>query len=240
MLVMIWVQIGYPVVIFMAALQRVDPDLYEAAEIDGAGWFRRFQAITLPQIRPETFVVTLTCTIAALKVFGPIWALTRGGPEQRDHRAVVLRLQRVLQQAPGRVRRGRGDRADAGDRCRQHRLPQKVPRAGSEIMTTLHPHAKPGDPQGSRSLQAGRGALDRPAARRRDRAAGPRAVRDHADERLQVPHRLLEQRAAGLARVVPAGRAEDVLAAGPTSRASCSTRSSSPGPSRCSASSCRC
>ncbi|TDU83386.1 raffinose/stachyose/melibiose transport system permease protein [Kribbella voronezhensis] len=80
MLVMIWVQIGYPVVIFMAALQRVDPDLYEAAEIDGAGWFRRFQAITLPQIRPETFVITLTCTIAALKVFGPIWALTRGGP----------------------------------------------------------------------------------------------------------------------------------------------------------------
>jgi raffinose/stachyose/melibiose transport system permease protein len=80
MLVMIWVQIGYPVVIFMAALQRVDPDLYEAAEIDGAGWLRRFQAITLPQIRPETFVVTLTCTIAALKVLGPIWALTRGGP----------------------------------------------------------------------------------------------------------------------------------------------------------------
>lgn len=80
MLVMIWVQIGYPVVIFMAALQRVEPDLYEAAEIDGAGWFRRFQAITLPQIRPETFVVALTCTIAALKVFGPIWALTRGGP----------------------------------------------------------------------------------------------------------------------------------------------------------------
>ena len=81
MAVMIWVQIGYPVVIFMAALQRVDPELYEAAELDGAGWFRRFSAITLPQIRPETFVVALTCTIAALKVFGPIYALTRGGPE---------------------------------------------------------------------------------------------------------------------------------------------------------------
>jgi raffinose/stachyose/melibiose transport system permease protein len=81
MLVMIWVQIGYPVVIFMAALQRVDPDLYEAAELDGAGWFRRFRAITIPQIRPETFVVALTCTIAAMKVFGPIYALTRGGPE---------------------------------------------------------------------------------------------------------------------------------------------------------------
>lgn len=81
MLVMIWVQIGYPVVIFMAALQRVDPELYEAAELDGAGWMARFRAITLPQIKPETFVVTLTCTIAALKVFGPIYVLTKGGPE---------------------------------------------------------------------------------------------------------------------------------------------------------------
>ncbi|HEY3438605.1 MAG TPA: sugar ABC transporter permease [Actinotalea sp.] len=81
MMVMIWVQIGYPVVIFMAALQRVDPELYEAAELDGAGWFRRFRAITVPQIKPETFVVTLTCTIAALKVFGPIYVLTKGGPE---------------------------------------------------------------------------------------------------------------------------------------------------------------
>ncbi len=81
MTVMVWVQIGYPVVMFMAALQRVDPELYEAAELDGASWFRRFQAITLPQIKPETFVVSLTCTIAALKVFGPIWVLTKGGPE---------------------------------------------------------------------------------------------------------------------------------------------------------------
>ena len=80
MVVLVWVQIGYPIVIFMAALQRVDPELYEAAELDGAGWFRRFQAITVGMIRPEIFVVTLTCTIAALKVFGPIFVLTRGGP----------------------------------------------------------------------------------------------------------------------------------------------------------------
>ncbi|HWT32899.1 MAG TPA: sugar ABC transporter permease [Microbacterium sp.] len=80
MAVMVWVQIGYPVVIFMAALQRVDPELYEAAELDGAGWFQRFRAITVHIIRPEIFVVTLTCTIAALKVFGPVFTLTRGGP----------------------------------------------------------------------------------------------------------------------------------------------------------------
>ncbi|GAB3603817.1 carbohydrate ABC transporter permease [Microbacterium aureliae] len=82
MLMLVWLQIGYPVVIFMSALQRVDPELYEAAELDGAGWWRRFQAITIPQIRPEIFVVVLTATIAALKVFAPILILTGGGPEE--------------------------------------------------------------------------------------------------------------------------------------------------------------
>ena len=80
MVVLVWVQIGYPVVIFMAALQRVDPELYEAAELDGANWFQRFSAITVSIIRPEIFVVTLTSTIAALKVFGPVYVITRGGP----------------------------------------------------------------------------------------------------------------------------------------------------------------
>ena len=80
MVVLVWVQIGYPVVVFMAALQRVDPELYEAAELDGANWFQRFTAITVSIIRPEIFVVTLTCTIAALKVFGPVYVITQGGP----------------------------------------------------------------------------------------------------------------------------------------------------------------
>jgi raffinose/stachyose/melibiose transport system permease protein len=78
--VLVWVQIGYPVVVFMAALQRIDPEVYEAAELDGANWFQRFRAITISIIRPEIFVVTLTCTIAALKVFAPVYTLTRGGP----------------------------------------------------------------------------------------------------------------------------------------------------------------
>lgn len=80
MVVLVWVQIGYPVVVFMAALQRVDPELYEAAELDGANWLQRFRLITMSIIRPEIFVVTLTCTIAALKVFGPVYVITGGGP----------------------------------------------------------------------------------------------------------------------------------------------------------------
>jgi raffinose/stachyose/melibiose transport system permease protein len=81
MLMLGWLQIGYPVVIFMAALSRVDPELYEAAALDGAGWWRRFAAITVPTIRPEVFIVVLTATVAALKVFAPILILTGGGPE---------------------------------------------------------------------------------------------------------------------------------------------------------------
>ena len=80
MAVMVWIQIGFPLVVFMAGLQRIDPVLYEAAELDGAAWGRRFWHVTVPQIRPEFYVVLLMCTIAALKAFAPIYVLTRGGP----------------------------------------------------------------------------------------------------------------------------------------------------------------
>jgi raffinose/stachyose/melibiose transport system permease protein len=68
------------IIIFMAGLQRVDPELYEAAAIDGATWLQKFYYITVHQIRPEIFVVVLTTLIHALKIFGPIFVLTRGGP----------------------------------------------------------------------------------------------------------------------------------------------------------------
>jgi raffinose/stachyose/melibiose transport system permease protein len=80
MVVLIWFQIGYPVVIFMAALQRTDPTLSEAAQIDGASWWQRLWRVTVPQIRPEIYVVLLTCTVAALRTFPWIFALTTGGP----------------------------------------------------------------------------------------------------------------------------------------------------------------
>ena len=80
MAVMIWFQLGYPIVMFMSGLQRIDPSLYEAADLDGASWWQRFRKITVYLIRPEFYVVLVTTTIAALKIFGPIFVLTRGGP----------------------------------------------------------------------------------------------------------------------------------------------------------------
>ncbi len=80
MTMMVWIQIGYPLVIFMAALQRIDPQLYESAAIDGANWWVSFQRITIPQIMAEISVVVLTTIIHALKIFAPVYAMTRGGP----------------------------------------------------------------------------------------------------------------------------------------------------------------
>ncbi|WP_433795356.1 carbohydrate ABC transporter permease [Actinoplanes sp. CA-252034] len=80
MLVMIWFQIGYPVVMFMSGLSRIDPSLYEAADLDGASWWQRFRKITVHMIKPELYVVLITTTIAALKIFGQVFVLTKGGP----------------------------------------------------------------------------------------------------------------------------------------------------------------
>jgi raffinose/stachyose/melibiose transport system permease protein len=80
MVMMSWFQLGYPLVIFMSALQRVDPQLYEAASIDGASWLQKVTSITVPLIRPEIYVVVLTTAIHAMKVFAPVYAMTKGGP----------------------------------------------------------------------------------------------------------------------------------------------------------------
>ncbi|UWU32557.1 sugar ABC transporter permease (plasmid) [Rhizobium sp. WSM1274] len=80
-LVIVWIQLGYCLVVFMAGLSRIDPSLYEAAELDGANWWSRLVTITIPLLAPEIFVVVLTTLIAALKVFAPIFVITAGGPD---------------------------------------------------------------------------------------------------------------------------------------------------------------
>jgi len=79
-IMMIWIQLGYTIVIFISGMSRLDPYLDEAAQLDGATWFQRFKIITIPQLFPEISVVLLTTTVAALKVFGPVYVMTNGGP----------------------------------------------------------------------------------------------------------------------------------------------------------------
>jgi raffinose/stachyose/melibiose transport system permease protein len=80
MAMMVWFQIGFPLVIFFTALQRMDQTIIEAASLDGASGWQTFIHITIHQIRPEVFVVVLMTTIATFKVFAQVFVLTRGGP----------------------------------------------------------------------------------------------------------------------------------------------------------------
>ena len=76
----VWKSMGYYMVIYLAGLQGINPDLYEAASIDGAGSWQKFWYITVPQLGPTTFFVSVMLTIQSFKVFDQIVLLTQGGP----------------------------------------------------------------------------------------------------------------------------------------------------------------
>lgn len=76
----IWQGIGIKMLIYLAALQNIPGELYEAAEIDGASKVQQFVHITLPLLKPATFFVFVISVIAAFQVFDQIYVLTDGGP----------------------------------------------------------------------------------------------------------------------------------------------------------------
>ncbi len=79
----VWKSMGYFMVIYLAGLQGIPTELYEAAEIDGANSWQKFWRITLPQLTPTTFFVSVILTIQSFKVFDQIYLMTQGGPGTR-------------------------------------------------------------------------------------------------------------------------------------------------------------
>jgi len=77
-----WREMGYFMLIFLAGLQTVPGELYEAARVDGANAWQRLRAVTLPCIRPTTFFVVVMLTINSFKIFDLILVMTNGGPGQ--------------------------------------------------------------------------------------------------------------------------------------------------------------
>jgi ABC-type sugar transport system permease subunit len=76
----LWESFGYYMVIWLAGLQGVPSELYDAARVDGAGGWRLHRYVTLPMLRPTAAFVVVVSTIGALQVFGSIFILTGGGP----------------------------------------------------------------------------------------------------------------------------------------------------------------
>ena len=75
-----WHSTGYTTMLFIVAIQGISTDLYEAAEIDGAGRLQRFVHITVPQVREMMFVTMVTTVTGAFLVFNDVYILTQGGP----------------------------------------------------------------------------------------------------------------------------------------------------------------
>lgn len=76
----IWTGLGPRMVLFLAGLVGIPPELYEAAALDGATKWRSFWTITLPMLVTTTFFVLVTSTISAFQVFTPVYMMTHGGP----------------------------------------------------------------------------------------------------------------------------------------------------------------
>lgn len=77
-----WHSMGYTIMLFIVAIQKIPLDLYEAATIDGAGRWQMFFRVTLPQVREMMFVTMVTTVSGAFLVFNDVYILTRGGPGQ--------------------------------------------------------------------------------------------------------------------------------------------------------------
>ncbi|MBS5911757.1 sugar ABC transporter permease [Paenibacillus macerans] len=80
MIIMVWTSLGFNMIIYLAGLQGIPQDLYEAADVDGASPLRQFFSITLPMLSPTTFFLLITGVVGSFKVFDLIMVLTNGGP----------------------------------------------------------------------------------------------------------------------------------------------------------------
>ena len=86
----IWSMVGYNMIILLAGLQDIPKTFYEAAEIDGAGSFRKFKNITLPLVSPTLFFVTLTTFISSFQVFDHIFMMVgQSNPAEKAAQSVV-------------------------------------------------------------------------------------------------------------------------------------------------------
>ncbi len=86
----VWKNMGYYMVIYLAGLQGINPDLYEAASLDGANGWQRFRHVTIPQLAPTTFFVTMMLIINSFKVYDIFINLFAGGDNQLSDSTRVL------------------------------------------------------------------------------------------------------------------------------------------------------
>ncbi len=101
-LVSVWRNMGYYMVLYLAALQGIPRELLEAATVDGAGKWQRFRNVTLPQLKPTTFFVSVMMVISCFKIYDVVAIMTEGGPG----RATKMLVTYIYDEAFVKVRYG--------------------------------------------------------------------------------------------------------------------------------------
>ena len=93
-----WKNLGFYILLYLAALQNVPKELHEAAQLDGAGRWQRFRSVTLPAVRPVTSLVVLLSIITTGQIFTEPYLLTGGGPNNASMTPALLMYQHGIQQ----------------------------------------------------------------------------------------------------------------------------------------------
>lgn len=96
MIVTIWKGLGYYMVIYLAGLQGISPELYEAASIEGSDGWKRHWDITIPLMKPYIFLVAVISALSATKVFEEIYLLTQGGPRNTTKTVVYYLYEKAF------------------------------------------------------------------------------------------------------------------------------------------------
>jgi multiple sugar transport system permease protein len=96
-IVSLWIQMGYFMVIFIAGLQDIPREYYEAARIDGANRWQMFWRITLPLLKPTSLFVIVISLIGSFQVFDQIWVMTKGGPANATQVTAIYIYQQAFQ-----------------------------------------------------------------------------------------------------------------------------------------------
>lgn len=98
MILSIWQGVGFQMIIFLAGLQDIPVELYEASDVDGATRSQKFFLITLPQLRNTMLFVVISTTILSFKLFHQVWVMTKGGPQEATMTTIVLMYRQGFQQ----------------------------------------------------------------------------------------------------------------------------------------------
>ena len=91
-----WQWTGWAMVIYLANLQSISPDLYEAADIDGAGGIKKFFYVTLPLMCPSVKIIVVTGLIGGMKVFDIIYSMTSGGPGNATETVMTVMMKKGI------------------------------------------------------------------------------------------------------------------------------------------------